>query len=182
MCRAQRKVKMQGPLLRTEEFQGKSQVVQWLRLCVPNAGSLGSIPRQGTRSHMLQWRLKILHVATKAWHSQLKISKYYKRRGISRWWPQNFKPNVGPFWAQRPCVTIWASWHPLPPATHPLKPGLPLPSHRPQILTPGLSLLGASTAPQLISVVSFLLVSLPVSSPDGAFPEGPPPPCFPLTA
>ena len=27
--------------------------------------------------------------------------------------------------------------------------------------------------PQLISVVSFLLVSLPISSPDGAFPEGP---------
>ena len=181
MCRARRKVKMQGPLLRTEEFQGKSQVVQWLRLCVPNVGSLGSIPRQGTRSHMLQWRLKILHVATKAWHSQLKISKYYKRRGISRWWPQNFKPNVGPFWAQRPCVTIWASWHPLPPTTHPLKPGLPLPSHRPQILTPGLSLLGASTAPSssLLSPSCLYLCPFPLQMVHFL---RVPPPCFPLTA
>ena len=27
-----------------------SLVVQWLRLCVPNVGSLGSIPGQGTKS------------------------------------------------------------------------------------------------------------------------------------
>ena len=33
---------------------GTSLVVQWLRLHVPNAGSLGSIPGQGTRSHMPQ--------------------------------------------------------------------------------------------------------------------------------
>ena len=33
---------------------GTSLVVQWLRLCAPNAGSLGLIPDQGTRSHMLQ--------------------------------------------------------------------------------------------------------------------------------
>ena len=26
----------------------------WLRLCTPNAGGLGSIPGQGTRSHMPQ--------------------------------------------------------------------------------------------------------------------------------
>ena len=30
--------------------------VQWLRLCAPNAGGLGSIPDQGTRPHMLQLR------------------------------------------------------------------------------------------------------------------------------
>ena len=30
--------------------QGTSLVVQWLRLCALNAGSLGSIPGQGTRS------------------------------------------------------------------------------------------------------------------------------------
>ena len=29
------------------------QVVQWLRLCAPNARDLGSIPGQGTESHML---------------------------------------------------------------------------------------------------------------------------------
>ena len=29
-------------------------VIQWLRICAPNAGVAGSIPSQGTRSHMLQ--------------------------------------------------------------------------------------------------------------------------------
>ena len=40
-----------------------SLVAQWLRPCAPNAGEPGSIPGQGTRSHMLQ--LKILYVAAK---------------------------------------------------------------------------------------------------------------------
>ena len=31
---------------------GTSLVVQWLRLCAPNAGDPGSTPGQGTRSHM----------------------------------------------------------------------------------------------------------------------------------
>ncbi|TEA37571.1 hypothetical protein DBR06_SOUSAS14910017, partial [Sousa chinensis] len=34
-----------------------SLVVQCLRLRTPNAGDPGSIPGQGTRSHMLQLRL-----------------------------------------------------------------------------------------------------------------------------
>ncbi|TEA36880.1 hypothetical protein DBR06_SOUSAS32310013, partial [Sousa chinensis] len=47
-----------------------SLVVQWLRLHAPNAGGLGSIPGQGTRSHMSQLRvrmpqLKIPHATTK---------------------------------------------------------------------------------------------------------------------
>ena len=42
---------------------GTCLVVPWLRLHAPNAGGLGSIPDQGTRSHMPQ--LKILHVVTK---------------------------------------------------------------------------------------------------------------------
>ena len=33
-----------------------SLVVHWLRLCFPIAGSLGSIPGQGTRSYVLQLR------------------------------------------------------------------------------------------------------------------------------
>ena len=50
---------------------GTSLVVQWLRLWAPNAGSLGLITGQGTRSHMLQGRvhisqLKILNAATKS--------------------------------------------------------------------------------------------------------------------
>ena len=32
-------------------------MVQWLRLCVPNAAGSGSILSQGTRFHMLQLRL-----------------------------------------------------------------------------------------------------------------------------
>ena len=37
-------------------IKGTLLVVQWLRLCAPNSGGLGSIPGQGTRSHMLQLR------------------------------------------------------------------------------------------------------------------------------
>ena len=53
-----------------------SLVVQWLRFRTANAGGLGLIPGQGTRSHMVQLRicmlqLKILHAATKTWCSQI---------------------------------------------------------------------------------------------------------------
>jgi len=53
---------------------GTSLVVQWLRLHAPNAGDLGSIPGQGTRSHMLQPRvrmlqLKIMCAANRTWCS-----------------------------------------------------------------------------------------------------------------
>ena len=39
-----------------ESAEQTSLVVQWLRLHAPNAGGLGSIPSQGTRSCMLQIR------------------------------------------------------------------------------------------------------------------------------
>ena len=53
-------------------------MIQWLRLYTPNAGGLGKIPSQGTRSHMLQLRvrmpqLKMLHAATKTWSSKINI-------------------------------------------------------------------------------------------------------------
>ena len=59
-----------------EQKRGDSLVVQWLRLCAPNARDPSLIPGQGTRSHMLQPRvpmpqLKILHVATKTQCSQI---------------------------------------------------------------------------------------------------------------
>ena len=38
----------------TEQQQGPSLAVQWLRLPAPNAGALGSIPAQRTRSHVPQ--------------------------------------------------------------------------------------------------------------------------------
>ena len=49
--------------LKKKKKGGTSLVVQWLRLCAPNAGGLGSIPGQGTRSCRSQ--LKILHATTK---------------------------------------------------------------------------------------------------------------------
>ena len=42
-------------------FLGTSLVVQWIRLHTPNAGGQGSIPGQGTRSHV--------HAATKSSHA-----------------------------------------------------------------------------------------------------------------
>ena len=45
------------------EDLGTSLVVQWLRLCTPNAGGLGLIPAQGNRLPILQ--LKILDSTTK---------------------------------------------------------------------------------------------------------------------
>ena len=38
--------------IRMGHTDGASLVARWLRLCTPNAGGLGSIPGQGTRSHM----------------------------------------------------------------------------------------------------------------------------------
>ena len=52
-------------------------MVQWLRLCAPNAGGLDSIPGQGTRSRRPQRRSKIPHAATRTWNSQ--ISKIFKK-------------------------------------------------------------------------------------------------------
>ena len=58
-----------------------SLVVQWLRLCAPDAKGQGSVSVQGTRSHMPQIRvcilkLKILCATTKTQCSQ--INKYSK--------------------------------------------------------------------------------------------------------
>ena len=56
-------------LLKSPVFGGTFLVVQWLRLCTPNARGLGSIPGQGTRSHMPQ--LKTLPAET--YYSQIYI-------------------------------------------------------------------------------------------------------------
>ncbi|TEA24312.1 hypothetical protein DBR06_SOUSAS4410010, partial [Sousa chinensis] len=45
------------PLLLLKVHSGTSLVVQWLRLHTPSEGGLGSIPSQGTRSHMPQIRV-----------------------------------------------------------------------------------------------------------------------------
>ena len=39
--------------------KGTSMVVQWLRLSAPNEGGPGSIPDQGTKSHMLWLKIPL---------------------------------------------------------------------------------------------------------------------------
>ena len=51
-----------------------SLVIQWLRLCVPNAEGLSSIPRQGARSRMLQLRPDAVE------NKQTKDHAYLKRK------------------------------------------------------------------------------------------------------
>ena len=50
---------------------GTSLVVQWIRFQAPNAVGPGSIPGQGTRSHM-HAATKSSHAATKSSHSTTK--------------------------------------------------------------------------------------------------------------
>ena len=54
-----------------------SLLAQWLRLWAPNAGDPGSIPGQGTRSHMLH-ATKTLLAKIKTQQSQ--VNKYLKRK------------------------------------------------------------------------------------------------------
>ena len=66
---------------------GTSLVDQWLRLQAPKAEGLGSIPAQGTGSHMLQ--LKILHVVRKVPCAKTKCSQinkkfFLKKKGTMR--------------------------------------------------------------------------------------------------
>ena len=58
-----------------KSYVGASLVVQWLRLRAPNAGGLGLIPDQRTRSHMQQ--LKIPCAAIKTQSSQINKNKYF---------------------------------------------------------------------------------------------------------
>ena len=55
-------------------------MVQWLRLCTPNAVGVGLIPARGTRSHMFKLRvltpqLKILRATTKTQSSHINLKK-----------------------------------------------------------------------------------------------------------
>jgi len=62
---------------------GISLVVQWLRLCVPNAGVLGSIPGQGTRSHMLKLKIPPKKTNKQKKNKQLvNLSKGIWKRGL----------------------------------------------------------------------------------------------------
>ena len=85
---------------------GASLVVQWLRLCALNAGGMGSIAGQGTRSHMPQ--LKILNASTKTRCSQIHKLTLKKKKDDAvkvlhsicqhiwktQQWPQDWKRSV----------------------------------------------------------------------------------------
>ena len=58
--------------LKKEGNSGTSLVVQWVRLCAPNAGAPGSIPGQGTRFCM-HATTKSSRAATKSPHAAMKI-------------------------------------------------------------------------------------------------------------
>ena len=67
------------------ESAGTSLVVQWLTVHVPNAGDLGSIPGQGTRSHVLQVRVGMaLEVSYLGKYAHPGADKMlFGRRGVS---------------------------------------------------------------------------------------------------
>ena len=60
-------------VVQQERMGGTSLVAQWLRLRTLNAGGLGSIPGQGTRSHM--------RAATKSVHATTKEPREPQLRG-----------------------------------------------------------------------------------------------------
>ena len=81
---------------------GTLLVAQWLRLCTPNAGGLGSIPSQGSRSHMPQLRvltlqLNIPHAITKTRCDQMKKRKEKSQLQVSSWvaWVKYFPQALG---------------------------------------------------------------------------------------
>ena len=65
ICPLRKKYTLKYPLRET------SLVVQWLRLHASNAGGLGSIPVQGTRSHV--------HAATESSHATTKTRRNQKK-------------------------------------------------------------------------------------------------------
>ena len=60
-----------------QEIPGASLVVQWLRLCAPSAGSLGSIPDQRTRTQIRACNKDRTNPVSrnKTWCSQINIKK-----------------------------------------------------------------------------------------------------------
>ena len=80
-----------------------SLVVQWLRLCAPNARVLASDPlvrklrfhMPKLRAHMLQWRLTILSAATKTRCNQINKINSLKAEGFFdkpvQWYVSNVK-------------------------------------------------------------------------------------------
>ena len=84
-------------------------MVQWLRFCAPNAGGLGSVPGQGTRSHMQQ--LKLGTVKKKKKSSVGAVSPDDGASGmvcallLSPCWPWEVVPTIA-----NPVLPQWLLW------------------------------------------------------------------------
>ena len=117
-------ISTQQKMKHLEHLFGTSLVVQWLKLRAPNAGGLGSIPGQGTGSHM-RAATKSSHAtikrrlpaATKTWLNQVNKKKKKKKKKICliRSLPASQCPraqNLNPPMAPEPAV-LWC------PATSP---------------------------------------------------------------
>ena len=88
---------------------GTSLVVQWPRLGTPNAGGPGSIPGEGTRSHMPQ--LKISPAATKTRKispaaTKTRSSQIYKYDSV-RLKVQSWMPSMRELWGPVPRSQAW---------------------------------------------------------------------------
>ena len=88
---------------------GTSLVVQWLRLCPPNAWGPDLTPGQGTRSHMRQLRvpmlqLKIPHAAMKTRYHQINNSYMSKVSDTSR---ASLEPQM-----VKESPAMWEAWVP----------------------------------------------------------------------
>ena len=82
-------------------------MVQWLRPHAPNAGDPGSIPGQGTRSHLAQ--LEVPHAAARTWNSQI-IKEIYILKSINNWnkclvFTKAVNISAGPQITRAPCLT-----------------------------------------------------------------------------
>ena len=69
-----------GHFIPKDVNMGTSLVVQWLGLQAVNAGRLGSIPGQGTRSHMKQPRVHLPQL--RPGKSRLVVSSSVQPRGL----------------------------------------------------------------------------------------------------
>ena len=75
-----------GMAILKKDRLGTSLAVQWLRLHTPNVGGPGSIPVQGTRSHV-HAATKSPHATTKSLHPMMKIL----RATTKTWCSQKYK-------------------------------------------------------------------------------------------
>ena len=94
-------------------LSGTYLVVQWLRLLTLNAGGLGSIPGQGTRSYMLQLRVhmlqpKILQAAAKMHACVLRpfrcVQLFSTPRTIAHQAPLSMGFSRQEYWCRLPCL------------------------------------------------------------------------------